>query len=762
MRPNTGSLLVLLLGGCGAMEAAPEMAASAPMQELQMEEMPAEAAAPAAARGLEGVRLSTTGGDGAGLGGMGARGGGMLNKAEAADATLGYLESDSEGKVGAKEAPPGAPETRVREWFPEAFLWQPLVETDASGKATVDVRVPDQLTTWRVLALAHDRQGRQAGAVATFDSRLALYADPVVPAWLYAGDILDLPVQLVNASDAAAAGTLDVTAEGALSGGAIGSVRLAAGGSDVQRVRLVASGAGTGRVRVDLSGEGVGDAVIREIPVIPQGRPVLVEQGGGLSSARTFVLDGPDDSDPATRSVEVRVFAGPLSLIGAELGRLEGAGVPDGAYAFALSARMSALAAASGTTVDPKRVRSLELVAWQKVVRAARSPDAGVAADLLAGVGGSSGNELVDLLKPRLVRAITDGQRGDGTWSRRNEAPLQEVIAQTAWVARSLPADAEGPRRRAAGALERFAPEIRDPYTAALVLSTGLVQGARADVLRKVLTDGLATDPDGTVNLPLAGSVVNPWGVFPARAEVLAVAVLALETGPERDQLVGQLLSRWSGAWGFGAGAADPLVLEAVVAAMPALASKVDVVLTLDGREVSRATVDPTQPYQPAVLTGVPEGSDPSIELHSEPSIPGLAYTATSRSYVPWSGTESLPGVDARVTADGLAVGQESWLVLDLSAPSGTRLVVEQGLAPGVAVDAARLQKPDGSTVDVVGDRIRITTAPFGAGQIQTVRVPVRPSLPGQFSTAPLVLKAGSNAASLRPILWAVAPEGGR
>ena len=96
-------------------------------------------------------------------------------------------------------APPGAPvnegEREARSWFPESFLWQPLVETDAQGVATVPLRVPDQLTTWRVLALAHSRQGAQAGAVHGFDSRLPVYVDPVVPAWLYVGDRVELPVQ---------------------------------------------------------------------------------------------------------------------------------------------------------------------------------------------------------------------------------------------------------------------------------------------------------------------------------------------------------------------------------------------------------------------------------------------------------------------------------------------------------------------------------------------------------------------------------------
>src|SRR4029079_17105535 len=74
-----------------------------------------------------------------------------------------------------------APEGPTRAWFPETFLFEPLVITDEHGAAVVAVRVPDRLTTWRVLALAHSRSGAQGGAVTSFLGTLPTYVDPVVP-----------------------------------------------------------------------------------------------------------------------------------------------------------------------------------------------------------------------------------------------------------------------------------------------------------------------------------------------------------------------------------------------------------------------------------------------------------------------------------------------------------------------------------------------------------------------------------------------------
>ncbi|MEQ1508174.1 MAG: alpha-2-macroglobulin family protein, partial [Myxococcota bacterium] len=168
-----------------------------------------------------------------------------------------------------------ADEGRTRSWFPEAFLWQPQVETGDDGGATIDVTVPDALTTWRVLALAHDLQGQQAGTVTTFDGTLPLYVDPVVPGWLYAGDRLVLPVQAVNTTAAPVSAALDLTAEGALSGTGHAAIALSAAGSDVRSIALDAVGAGSAKITAHLAAGADSDTAERTIPVAPSGRPVV-------------------------------------------------------------------------------------------------------------------------------------------------------------------------------------------------------------------------------------------------------------------------------------------------------------------------------------------------------------------------------------------------------------------------------------------------------------------------------------------------------
>lgn len=715
--------------------------------------------------GLLGLRGAGEGGGGYG-GGLGIGNIGAPS-ASSAIAFNGRADSASKPKGNAKKEPespsPDDAESsgeRLRQWFPEAFLWRPLVETDAGGVATVPVRVPDQLTTWRVLALAHTRGGAQAGDVATFDSRLDVYVDPVVPAFLYAGDRVELPIQVVNTTDHLLSTAIDVTADGALTGRASGTVNLPAGGSAVQRIALQASGAGPSHVTAVLADA---DAAVREIPVSPRGRPVQGTRGGTVSDRVTFALAAPVDADVTTQELQVRVFAGPLAVLQAEIERGgSSGGVSDAAYGFALARHVMDLSLRTNVEVDDDAVRRLRILAWQRVVRYARSPDTGTAADLLASLRGTTGHPQAEELAQRMERTVVQGQRADGTWSRSGSGSIRAVLVETAFAARTLSPDQTGARTRATGALRRNLRHVDDAYTAAVVLSSGLLDGDDAAALRKIVTDAAADAGDGRKTMDVPPNAINPWGWAPSKSEMLAWTVLALPADvPWRADLVGELMSGYDASWGFRAGPADVVVLDAVSAALPGLDKPVDVILSVEGREVARKKLDPTQPKLPAVLDAT--GLVGSIELAVSPPVPGLAYSATLRSWVPWTGAERLSGVDVEVESTAMSVGQDATLTFTLAAPSRTHLALEQGLAAGASVDEDALAALSDRVVsyEVKTDRVRLVTRDFQAGEIMSVPLVVRPAFAGTLTTSPLIVQPEGDAGrgvSLPPLTWTVAP----
>ncbi len=49
---------------------------------------------------------------------------------------------------------------KLREYFPETLYWQPELVTDENGHASVDVKLADTITNWRVAVMASTMDGQ--------------------------------------------------------------------------------------------------------------------------------------------------------------------------------------------------------------------------------------------------------------------------------------------------------------------------------------------------------------------------------------------------------------------------------------------------------------------------------------------------------------------------------------------------------------------------------------------------------------------------
>ncbi len=94
------------------------------------------------------------------------------------------------------------PAIRVRTNFNPLAVFAPTVRTGSDGRAQVTVKLPDNLTRYRVMAVAVDESGRQFGMAETnLVARLALMVRPSAPRFLNFGDRFELPVVLQNQTD---------------------------------------------------------------------------------------------------------------------------------------------------------------------------------------------------------------------------------------------------------------------------------------------------------------------------------------------------------------------------------------------------------------------------------------------------------------------------------------------------------------------------------------------------------------------------------
>jgi alpha-2-macroglobulin len=99
------------------------------------------------------------------------------------------------------EAEEAAPDIRVRTDFNPLASFSPAVRTGADGSAIVNLKLPDNLTRYRVVAIAVQEGDAFGLTESNLTARLPLMVRPSAPRFLNFGDRFELPVVLQNQTD---------------------------------------------------------------------------------------------------------------------------------------------------------------------------------------------------------------------------------------------------------------------------------------------------------------------------------------------------------------------------------------------------------------------------------------------------------------------------------------------------------------------------------------------------------------------------------
>ncbi|WP_394832405.1 hypothetical protein LVJ94_38430 [Pendulispora rubella] len=143
----------------------------------------------------------------------------------------------------------------------------PRVTTDAKGHASVEVKLPDSLTRYRIMAIAAEGAARFGSGESAVTARLPLMVRPSAPRFLNFGDRFELPIVVQNQTDQAM--SVDVAARGANADVAATGKRVTVPANDRVEVRLAANArrAGTARFQVGAVSGRWADASQIELPV---------------------------------------------------------------------------------------------------------------------------------------------------------------------------------------------------------------------------------------------------------------------------------------------------------------------------------------------------------------------------------------------------------------------------------------------------------------------------------------------------------------
>src|SRR5690606_12165023 len=110
------------------------------------------------------------------------------------------MAADSAMAAEADDRSPDSP-INLRENFDALAVWSPSVKTDSNGRATVDVKLPDNLTRYRITAVSVGAGKRFGKTESNMTAKQPLMVRPSAPRFMNFGDQIQLPVVVQNQTD---------------------------------------------------------------------------------------------------------------------------------------------------------------------------------------------------------------------------------------------------------------------------------------------------------------------------------------------------------------------------------------------------------------------------------------------------------------------------------------------------------------------------------------------------------------------------------
>jgi uncharacterized protein YfaS (alpha-2-macroglobulin family) len=189
-------------------------------------------------------------------------------------ASGGSFDRDSDGILDKGDFGGGGSDSMRRD-FRQSVYFNPSLVTDGGGHAHASFKLPDSLTSYRIMAVAVAEDDRFGSAETPIVASRPLMARPAFPRVLRAGDAIEAGVVLTSKGLPKTKVEVEASATGlTLSGASKATALLEANGSVEVRFSLKAEQAGKAKVIFRAKGGGASDAVevVRSVlsPAVPE------------------------------------------------------------------------------------------------------------------------------------------------------------------------------------------------------------------------------------------------------------------------------------------------------------------------------------------------------------------------------------------------------------------------------------------------------------------------------------------------------------
>ncbi len=220
----------------------------------------------------------------------------------------------SKSEVSGKK---GKAEPRIREYFPETFIFKPALITNNKGIAVLPLKWPDSITEWRVTTTASTIFGELGSTTKGIKVFQDFFVDIDLPVSLTQNDIVAVPIALYNYVKGSQKIELSLQKENwyELLDEPNKKVNLKENEVSVVYFRLRAKEIGRHSFTVKAIGSKVSDAIKREIEIVPDGKKFENIVSDRLTGKVTKTVLIPETSIDGSAKIFVRIFPGMVSQL---------------------------------------------------------------------------------------------------------------------------------------------------------------------------------------------------------------------------------------------------------------------------------------------------------------------------------------------------------------------------------------------------------------------------------------------------------------
>ncbi|MBO0719469.1 MAG: carboxypeptidase regulatory-like domain-containing protein, partial [Blastocatellia bacterium] len=200
---------------------------------------------------------------------------------------------------------------RLREYFPETLVWQPLLETDGQGRARLKLKLADNITTWKLSVVGSTVDGEIGIAEKEFSAFQPFFAEHDPPKVLTEGDEISLPIVVRNYLDKTQTVQAEIKPESwfALLSPGRKQVEVKSGeaGKVIFDFRATAS-VKDGKQRVTMFGSDASDAIERPVAVHPDGEENVMTASSVFNEAGSLEIDVPETAIKGSARAELKIY----------------------------------------------------------------------------------------------------------------------------------------------------------------------------------------------------------------------------------------------------------------------------------------------------------------------------------------------------------------------------------------------------------------------------------------------------------------------